>query len=65
MLAARAKIIKSAVISAYTVMASHPGSTGEVVAPCKVMAGLFTTCTNYECWHRIKFAGRLVYQKEV
>ena len=24
----------------YTVMASHPGSTGEVVPPYKVMAGL-------------------------
>ena len=39
MLAARAKITKRAFISAYTVMASHPGSTGEVVAPCKVITG--------------------------
>ena len=35
-----AKIAKSAFISAFTVIASNPGSTGEVVAPCKVMAGL-------------------------
>ena len=35
--AARAKTTKTAFISAYTVMASHPGATGEVVAPCKVM----------------------------
>ena len=31
---------KSALISAYTVVASHPGSTGEVVASCKVEADL-------------------------
>ena len=40
MLAARAKMTKSAFISAYTVMASHPGSTGKDVAPCKVMVAL-------------------------
>ena len=40
MLPARAEITKGAYFSAYSVMASHPSSAGEVATPFKGMAGL-------------------------